>query len=141
GGTVRPIAFRGVAFCALMAVADPGLAQSGPPGAPAHAWTLEEVVDAVAAGHPQVQAAQARVDATAGARRTAGTWTNPIFTHWIENSSFSLVGAPSGLDREASTYGTIPLEPLFQRTPRIRRADQEVEAAKADVATVQRQIS
>ncbi|HYT69628.1 MAG TPA: TolC family protein [Vicinamibacterales bacterium] len=96
---------------------------------------------AAATAHPQVQAAQARVDAAAGARRTAGTWTNPVFTHWIENASFSLVGAPTGLDREASTYGTVPLEPLFQRAPRMRRADRDVDAARAEVTTVQRQVS
>jgi hypothetical protein len=44
-----------------------------------------------------------------------------------------LKGAPAGLDREASTYATIPLEPLFQRAPRTPRADQEVEAAQISV--------
>ncbi len=136
---MRLIACRGVMFCLLVAAPRLALAQLGP--APIHEWTLEEVVEAAAVGHPQVQAAQARVDAAAGARRTAGAWTNPVFTHWIENSSFSLIGAPSGLDREASTYGTIPLEPLFQRAPRVRRADQEIAAARADVVTVQRQLS
>ncbi len=96
---------------------------------------------AAAIGRPQVQAAQARVDAAAGARRTAGTWANPVFTHWIENASFSLVSAPAGFDREASTYGTIPLEPLFQRSPRMRRADRDVDAARAEVTTVQREVS
>jgi cobalt-zinc-cadmium efflux system outer membrane protein len=138
---VRPIVCRAVALCVLVCVPRPSFARTGQTLAPVHEWTLEEVVDAVANGQPQVQAMQARVDAAAGARRTAGVWTNPVLTHWIENSAFSLKGAPAGLDREASTYGTIPLEPLFQRAPRIRRADQELEAARADVIGVQRQLS
>jgi cobalt-zinc-cadmium efflux system outer membrane protein len=125
-------------LCLLVTLPSTLLAQAAP--SPPHQWTLDEVVDATAAGHPQVQAAQARVDAAAGARLTAGIWTNPVLTHWIENSAFSLKGAPAGLDREASTYATLPLEPLFQRAPRTRRADQEVEAARADVVAVQRQI-
>ena len=138
---MRQIVGRAVALCVLAALPRPALAQVGPPAGPVHQWTLEEVLEAVGAADPLVQAAQARVDRATGTRRTAGTWTNPLFTHWIENSSFSLVGAPSGLDREASTYGTLPLEPLFQRAPRMRRADQEIAAAKADVTAVQRQVS
>ncbi len=115
-------------------------AQSGqsPPG---HEWTLEEIVEAVAVSHPQVQAAQARADAAAGARRTAGTWTNPVFTYWVENSAFPLRGAPPGLDRESSAYATIPLEPLFQRPARVRAADQDLAVAHAEVTAIQRQLS
>ena len=138
---VRPIACRAVAFCVLVVVPRLLLAQSAAVATPGHEWTLEEVVAAAATGHPQVQVAQARVEAAAGARTTAGAWTNPVFTHWIENSSFSFAGAPVGLDREASTYGTIPLEPLFQRAPRMRSADRAIEAARADVTTVQRQVT
>ena len=138
---MTPISYRAVVLCALVTVPDVLFAQAGPSMESGHEWTLEEVVEAVAIGHPQVQAAQARVDAAAGARRTAGAWTNPVFTHWIENSAFSLRGAPPGLDRESSTYATVPLEPLFQRPARVQRADQDLAAARADVIATHRQLS
>jgi cobalt-zinc-cadmium efflux system outer membrane protein len=138
---VRPILCRGVLLCVILGGPGVALAQPGQSTGPVREWTLEEILAAVAAGHPQVQAAQARVDAAAGAVRTAAAWTNPVFTHWIENSAFTLRGAPSGLDRESSTYGTVPLEPLFQRPARVQRADHDLAAARANVFTTQRQVS
>lgn len=138
---MRSILYRGVLLCVVVTAPGTLCAQPVQSTAPAREWTLEEIVAAVAAGHPQVQAAQARVDAAAGTRRTAAAWTNPVFTHWIEDSAFSLRGAPPGLDRESSTYGTIPLEPLFQRTARIQRADQDLAVARANVMTARRHVS
>src|SRR5262249_39266361 len=49
-------------------------------------------------------------------------------------------GAPS-FTRETQTYFTVPLEPLFQRSPRVERTDQDVKAAEADVQVARRRVA
>ncbi len=91
--------------------------------------------------HPLIEAARARVAAVRGARRTAGTLPNPILTYSIENTGFPGRSAPPGLDRETQTYATFPLEPLFQRWPRVRRADEDLRAANADFARARQDVA
>lgn len=116
-------------------------AQEAPPaGEPRTELTLDAVLSAVSAQHPLVEAARARVTAARGVRRTAGALPNPIATYQVENAGFPGRPAPPGLERETSTILTLPLEGLYQRWPRVRRADEEVRAADAALAIARRQV-
>ena len=84
--------------------------------------------------HPLVEAARARVTSTRGGRLTARTLPNPVITYWAENVRSPGQNPATRLDHETQTTATLPLEPLFQRWPRIRRADADVRAADADLA-------
>jgi cobalt-zinc-cadmium efflux system outer membrane protein len=105
------------------------------------ALTLDRVVTAAITNHPLIEGARARVEAARGVRRTAGAWTNPVATYWTENGAFPGQTLPGTLQRETSTYVTVPVEPLFQRLPREARADQDVNAAAAALAGSQRQVA
>jgi cobalt-zinc-cadmium efflux system outer membrane protein len=57
----------------------------------------------------------------------------------MENSGFP--GRQlQGLNRETSTYVTWPLEPLIQRSSRIRRADEDVKTGEASLALARRRV-
>ena len=101
--------------------------------------TLGMVLDSVAASYPLAEAAQARVRAARGARRTAGTITNPIFGYDVENAPLP-GGAPATMSREVMTTLMLPLEELYQRGPRVRRADAELRAAEADARVTSQRI-
>jgi cobalt-zinc-cadmium efflux system outer membrane protein len=127
---------------ALVAVAaQPVRAQDsslrGPPHQP---LTLAEVFRVVADRHPLVQAADARVSAARGMRLTTASWSNPIITHQVENAPWPGSDGVSPSDREVMTSVMIPLEPLYQRWPRVARADAEVRAAEAARAGAQRTV-
>lgn len=102
---------------------------------------LMEVLRRATNQHPLIEAARARVAAAAGARRTAGTLPNPIFTYSVENTGFPGRRAPPGLERETQTYATLPLEPLIQRRPRVRRADEDLKAANAVLARARQLVA
>lgn len=102
--------------------------------------TLSQVLRAVADQHPLALAAEARVSAARGMRRTAGSWTNPVVTYEVENARWPGSDAPLGSDREVMTSAMIPFEPLYQRWSRVARADAEVRAAEAARAGVQRSV-
>ncbi len=101
-------------------------------------WTLEDVLTAALTQHPVIEAARARVDAARGSRRTAGTLPNPIATYAVEDTSFPGQGPARGLEPERFAYVTFPLEALYQRRPRIDRADEGIRAAEAELATSER---
>lgn len=101
--------------------------------------TLGMVLDSVAATHPRVGAAQARIGAARGARRSAGTITNPIFGYDVENAPLP-GGASPTMGREIMTTVVLPLEEFYQRGPRVRRADAELRAAEADARTVSQRV-
>lgn len=103
-------------------------AERGGPG-----LRLGEALQRAVAQHPLVEAARARVSAARGARRTAGTLPNPVFSYWGENLGSAARNATTPLDRETQTFATLPLEPLFQRWPRVRGADATVRAATAEL--------
>jgi len=104
-------------------------------------WTLEDVLAAALTQHPLIEAARARVDAARGSRRTAGTLPNPVATYSVEDTSFPGQGLVTRLDAERSAYVTFPLESLFQRRPRVERADEEVRAAEAELAAAERRVA
>jgi cobalt-zinc-cadmium efflux system outer membrane protein len=101
-------------------------------------WTLEDALAAALTQHPVIEAARARVTAARGSRRTAGTLPNPIATYGVEDTSFPGQEPAPDLEAERSAYVTFPLEALFQRRPRIDRADEGVRAAEAELATAER---
>ena len=102
---------------------------------------LAEVLRRAVEQHPLVEAARARVYSARGNRLTARTLPNPVFTVWAEDVRVPGGNGASPLDRETQTYATLPLEPLFQRWPRVRRAEAEVRAADADVARARQMVA
>lgn len=93
--------------------------------------TLLQVLDSVAARHPSLEAARARVRAAHGSRSTAGTLGNPILMYQVENAPLPGGAAPP-MDREMMLTATLPLEPLYQRWSRVSGATTEIRAAEAD---------
>lgn len=108
-----------------------GVCQAPTPDSGLRILTLTDLLERVRTQHPRVGAAASRVDAARGARRTAGVLPNPVLGLNLENAT--LPGrAPSGMDREGMATATFPLEFVYQRGARVRRADAEVSAAGAD---------
>lgn len=91
--------------------------------------------------HPLIEAARARASGARGGRRTARTLPNPVLTVWAEDVRAVGGGSPATLDRETQTYATLPLEPLFQRWPNIRRSEAGVRAADADLARARQTVA
>ncbi|HKG92501.1 MAG TPA: TolC family protein [Gemmatimonadaceae bacterium] len=131
----------------LVAGALPAAGAQSAPGAPGATaptpagWTLDDVLRAVLSRHPLVEAAQARVSAARGSRRSAGALPNPVVTYQVENAAFPGQSVPAGTERETQTFLTLPLEPLYQRWPRVRQADEEVRAAEAAFTSTRRQVA
>lgn len=108
---------------------------------PGGALRLNEVIARATTQVPLVAAARARVAAARGARRSAATLSNPVVTYWRED-----VGLPGRrytppLEAQTQTYVTVPLEPIFQRAPRLRAADALVGAAAADLARARQVVA
>ena len=103
--------------------------------------TLPMVLQAAARAHPLALAAEGRLRAALGNRATAGTIANPVLTYQVENAGFPGRTPPAGLQRETSTYATLPLEPFWQRGSRIGRANREVEGAQAQVVLARRMVA
>lgn len=103
--------------------------------------TLDVVLRSAAHAHPLVVAAEGRLRAARGQRTSAGAIPNPVFTYQVENASFPGGRATSGIDREVSTYATLPLEPLWQRGPRVNRANSDVGTAEADLVGARRAVA
>ena len=103
------------------------------------AVTLRDVLDSASRASPTVAAAQARARAARGARTTAGVFANPTLALQVENAPLPGRDAPP-MERETMTTAMIPLEPLYQRGARVRRANAEVNAAASDALSQQRHI-
>ncbi|MEO8190686.1 MAG: TolC family protein [Acidobacteriota bacterium] len=93
--------------------------------------TLNDVLRAATTNNPLVEAALARLRAARGSRRAAGAFPNPTVTYQVENSAYPGRDAPPGLDKETSTFAAFPLEFLYQRGPKVSRAEAEMRAAEA----------
>lgn len=103
--------------------------------------TLRMLLDSVRSAHPLIAAADARIRAARGARTTAGVLGNPVLSYEVDNTPFPGGRAISGLDREAMTTATLPLEPLFQRAPRVARANADIRAAEADAIVTRQRLA
>jgi len=107
------------------------IAQSTLPVA-AERVTLREVFDSVRSNNPLLGAANARVRAARGGLSSAKTWSNPIVS--LESQQMSEPGlGTSASQRETMTTAMVPLEPFYQRGPRIQRAQALIRASEADV--------
>ncbi len=103
--------------------------------------TLHEVIRTAVERNPLIDAARARVQAAHGSRLTARTLPNPILTYQIENAGFPGRASPAGQTRETSSFATLPLEFVWQRSPRVRKADDNVRAADAELTLARRQVA
>jgi cobalt-zinc-cadmium efflux system outer membrane protein len=103
--------------------------------------TLSDVLSSALAHHPLAEAASLRVRAAGGARTTARAFGNPILSYDVENARFPGGDPVIGWDRETMTTATLPLENLYQRGSRARRADAEVRAAEADARSARQQLA
>jgi cobalt-zinc-cadmium efflux system outer membrane protein len=119
----------------VLFLAAPALAGEAPPLA------FRDVIAAALARNPLIEAARERVRAAEASRMTAGVIPNPILTYQVENVGFPGRDAPGGLEAERSTYATVPLEFLYQRAPRVRRAEEEIRVAEADLAAARWRVS
>ena len=125
-------------ICRLLLFAGAGItivgtnleAQAVPPPSPAAplSITLDAALAAALAENPLVDAARARVTASAGSQRTAAALPNPVGTYWSEG-------------HEISAYATLPVEPFLQRSSRIARASADARAAAADMAGTERDVA
>lgn len=128
----------GVLALALTAIISSQL--SGQAGQPSETiLSLPSLLESVRRTHPLIGAAHARVDAARGARITAGTFGNPMVGYQVENARLPGRDAPP-MDREIMTTATIPLEPLYQRSARVRRGDALLQASTADALAEQRGV-
>ncbi|MBI2795292.1 MAG: TolC family protein [Gemmatimonadetes bacterium] len=128
-----------LSLVSLAVLPAPCAAQATPTAPPASGpLTLRQVFD-LAASQPLLQAARARVRAAGGSRATAGAFGNPVLSYQVENAPLSANTAPS-VDREVTTTALLPLEPLYQRGPRVQRADAAVRAAGADVVSTRQRL-
>jgi cobalt-zinc-cadmium efflux system outer membrane protein len=102
--------------------------------------TLRAVLDSVRANHPTVQAADSRIRAAEGTRVTARAFGNPVVSYQVDQTPFPSGRPLPGLEREAMTTATFPLEGLYQRGPRVARANAQVHAAEADAAATRQRL-
>ena len=133
----RGAAFLGVVSASLFfagaARAQLGASLAQARTAAARQLALRELLDSVQMRHPLIEAARARVRAARGSRVTAGAFGNPTFGLDVENAPLP-GGSTPAMDRETMTTLMLPLEPLYQRSSRVRRANADVRAAEADAA-------
>jgi len=102
--------------------------------------TLRTLLLEVRARHPSIEAARARVRAALGNRSWAGAIDNPTFGVQLEN--VTVPGRPPApMERETIYSAMLPLETLYQRGPRVRRAGAELAAARADTGALALQLA
>jgi outer membrane protein, heavy metal efflux system len=103
--------------------------------------TLKAVLDSVRANHPSVLAADSRVRAAEGSRVTAKALSNPILGYQVDQTPFPGGRPIVGMEREAMATATLPLEFLYQRGPKVARANADVRAAEADANAARQRIA
>jgi cobalt-zinc-cadmium efflux system outer membrane protein len=123
---------------ALTMLATPSDAQTMP-SLRAEGMTLREVFDSARSNSPVLGAAKARVRAAHGGLSSARTWSNPIVS--FESQQMEQAPHLTTSERETMTTATLPLEPLYQRGPRIKRAQALIRAGEADVLTRRQQLA
>jgi outer membrane protein, heavy metal efflux system len=122
-------------FIGLAPPARAQLAGSTPP-----VLTLRALLDSVRSNHPSVRAAESRIAAAEGSRTTARALGNPVIGYQVDQTPFPGGRPLRGMDREAMTTATLPLEFLYQRVPRVKRANADVRAAEAERDALRQRI-
>ncbi len=130
----RPLA----ALMTLAVVAASSGASQTPPPNRLRPLTLIDLLERIRTQHPRMGASDARVVAAAGARRAAGVFPNPVLGLAVENATLPGRTPAVGMDRETMATAMLPLEFVYQRGVRVRRADAELDAARAE-GTAERQ--
>jgi cobalt-zinc-cadmium efflux system outer membrane protein len=118
-----------------------GSAISQANAASAPALTLRALLASVRVDHPLVQAANSQVRAAVASRSTARTLPNPVFSVQTDQTPSFAGGNAAGMERETMAMATLPLEFLYQRSPRVARANAEVRAAEADAMATRQRIA
>ncbi|HET8625234.1 MAG TPA: TolC family protein [Gemmatimonadales bacterium] len=121
-----------------------GTAAAGQTAQPASSQppiSLPELLARVAREYPRIAASNARIVAAAGARRAAGVLPNPVVSIGIENARLPGHEPAAGVDHETMATATLPLEFLFQRGARVRRAEAELAASRADAFAERQRIA
>ena len=121
-----------IAFWMLLAPAATVVAQG---------LSLTELLERVHTHYPRIAAADARVAGVRGARRAAGVFPNPVLGFTVENATLPGREPAGDMDRETMATATIPLEFLYQRGVRVRRADAELVASRADAFAERQRIA
>ena len=103
--------------------------------------TLRAVLDSVRYNHPAFRGADSRVRAAEGSRVTAKSFGNPILGYLVDQTPFPGGRPIVGMEREAMATATLPLELLFQRGPRVTRANADVRAAEADANAARQKLA
>jgi outer membrane protein, heavy metal efflux system len=114
-----------------------GEAQTTQPSA-AEEMTLRAVFDSVRSNSPLLGAANARVRVEQGALSAARTWSNPIVSFESQQMDPVPGAAPQ---RETMTSAMLPLEPLYQRGSRIKRAQALIRATESDALTERQRVA
>ena len=127
-----------VGLVILIGLAPPARAQLA--GGTQPVLTLRALLDSVRSNHPSVRAVESRVRAAEGSRTTGRAFGNPIIGYQVDQTPFPGGGPIPGLEREAMTTAILPLEFLYQRGPRVRRATAEVRATEAEGNAVRQRI-
>lgn len=102
--------------------------------------TLRTLLDSVRVNHPTVLAAERRIRAADGIGVTARAFGNPVLSYQVDQTPFPGAQPIPGLDRQRLTTVTLPLEALYQRAPRVARANALVRAAEADAIAVRQRV-
>jgi cobalt-zinc-cadmium efflux system outer membrane protein len=102
--------------------------------------TLREVFDGVRSNNPLLGVAKARVRAAEGGLSSARTWSNPIISFESQQMSEQVSGMTTS-ERETMTTAMLPLEPLYQRGPRVKRAQALIRAGEADIRTRRQRVA
>lgn len=83
--------------------------------------------------HPLVRAAQSRVDAARGSRISAGALPNPVL-------SYEEQGGAEAIPKERMTSAMFSLAPIWQWSPLVRRANEDLRAAAYDAERTARVV-
>jgi outer membrane protein, heavy metal efflux system len=118
----------------ILAAQAPAPATTSPP------LTLGVVLERVALQHPLLAATRAQIRSAEGSRRIAAVLPNPVFAYQLENVRLP-GGEPVPMDREAMATATIPLEFIYQRSARVRRANADLRAAQAEAQTERQRLA
>jgi cobalt-zinc-cadmium efflux system outer membrane protein len=125
----------------LTLIGTPVAGQTARLASPQSPISLPQLLARVGREYPRIAASNARVLAAAGARRAAGVFPNPVVGVGIENAKLPGREPVADIDHETMATATLPLEFLYQRGARVRRADADLAASRADAFAERQRIA